>query len=122
MRISDWSSDVCSSDLLPIVSDRLMARISFVDRQRDGYLENSANPGESGNDEDGRSARLHVLAKPTDTLELLFSADKSWDHTCDNMLRVVGGALYDGDPDPDRTEERPVGKKCVSTGKVSGCP
>src|SRR5690606_34249035 len=33
---------------LPIASDRLMARISFVDRQRDGYLENSANPGERG--------------------------------------------------------------------------
>src|SRR3546814_2883152 len=37
MRISDWSSDVCSSDL----------------------------------------------------------------HTCDNMFKVVGGALYDGDTDPD---------------------
>ncbi|HXE77330.1 MAG TPA: TonB-dependent receptor [Rhodanobacter sp.] len=86
---------------LPIVSDRLMARISVVDRKRDGYLKNTAKPGDSGNNEDGQSARLHVLAKPTDTLQLLFSADRSRDHTCDNMFKVVGGALYDGNTDPD---------------------
>ena len=86
---------------LPIVADRLMARVSFVDRQRDGYLKNSAAPGTRGNDADGSSSRLHLLAKPTDTLNLLFSADHSRDHTCDNMFKVIGGALYDGDTDPD---------------------
>src|SRR5690606_34442322 len=86
---------------IPLASDRLAARISFVDRRRDGYLENAAMPGVRGNDEDGSSVRLHVLARPTDSLELLFSTDRSWDHTCDNMFKVIGGSLYDGNTDPD---------------------
>lgn len=86
---------------IPLVSDKLMTRVSFIERKRDGYLENAAQPGTAGNDEDGRSARLEALAKPTDTLDLLFTADKSWDKTCDNMFKVVGGTLYDGNTDPD---------------------
>jgi len=86
---------------VPLVDDRLIARISYVDRERDGYLRNLARPGERGNDENGQSARLHVLAKPTDTLKLLFSADGSHDNTCDNMFHLVGGSLYNGNPDPD---------------------
>lgn len=86
---------------VPLVDDRLIARISYVDRKRDGYLKNLAQPGERGNDENGQSARLHVLAKPTESLKLLFSADGSHDNTCDNMFTLVGGALYNGNTDPD---------------------
>jgi len=86
---------------VPLAGDRLMARISYVDRSRDGYLKNQARPGERGNGEDGQSVRLHVLGKPTDTLDLLFSADASRDRVCDNMFSLVGGSVYDGNTDPD---------------------
>jgi len=88
---------------LPIAGDRLMARVSVVDRKRDGYLRNTAKPGDTGNDEDGRSGRLHILANPTDTLKLLLSIDASHDNACDNMFKVIGGALYDGNTDPDES-------------------
>lgn len=86
---------------IPLAGDRVMARISHVSRERDGYLHNTARPGEYGNDEDGRSTRLHLLARPTDTLDLLLSVDGSRDRTCDNMFTLVGGALHDGNTDPD---------------------
>lgn len=88
---------------VPLAGDRVIARLSVVDRERDGYLKNLAQPGVRGNDEDGTSARLHVLATPNDTLKLLFSADQSRDRTCDNMFHLVGGALFDGNTDPDES-------------------
>lgn len=86
---------------VPLVSDRLMARVSYVDRKRDGYLKNSAQPGVRGNDEDGHSLRAHLLGRPTDTLDVLLSIDDSHDDTCDNMFKVIGGLLADGNTDPD---------------------
>lgn len=83
------------------LSERAAVRINYVDRHRDGYLKNLANPGEYGNDEDGQSLRLHLQMDPTDTLKLLFSVDGSRDRTCDNMFTLVGGALYTGNTDPD---------------------
>src|SRR3546814_12772382 len=45
---------------------------------------------------------LHdALPISTDTLKLLFSADVSTDNTCDNIFHLVGGSLYNGNPDPD---------------------
>lgn len=83
------------------LGERAAVRINYVDRHRDGYLKNLANPGEYGNDEDGQSLRLHLQMDPTDTLKLLFSVDGSRDRTCDNMFTLVGGALYTGNTDPD---------------------
>src|SRR3546814_19012860 len=57
------------------LGNRVAARISYVDRRRDGFLQNLARPGEAGNDEHGRSLRFHLK----------------------------------------RSEERRVGKECVST-------
>jgi len=85
----------------PLISDRLMARVSYVDRERDGYLRNTAVPGTAGNDENGHSLRVHVLGRPTDDLDLLLSVDDSSDDTCDNMFRVVSGTLYTGNTNPD---------------------
>src|SRR3546814_4197321 len=78
-----------------------MARGNFGDRGRDGYLRNAAVQGERGNDENGYSLRAHVLARPTDTLDILISVDDSHDATCENMFVLVGGALHDGSTDPD---------------------
>lgn len=88
---------------VPLMPDKLMARVSFVDRSRDGYLRNLAAPGVRGNDENGRSVRAHLLARPNDSLELLLSVDDSRDDTCDNMFRLVGGQLYTGNTNPDES-------------------
>lgn len=97
---------------LPILDDRLMTRLNYVSRERDGFLANSANPGEYGNDEDGESVRLHVLARPTDDLEILLSMDGSRDRTCENMFTLVDGALHDGSDDPDVSAwDEPCGTK-----------
>jgi iron complex outermembrane receptor protein len=87
----------------PLMSDKLMARVSFTDRSRDGYLRNLAVPGVRGNDENGRSVRAHLLARPTDSLDLLLSVDDSRDDTCDNMFRLVGGQLYTGNTNPNES-------------------
>src|SRR3546814_2355201 len=45
MRISDWSSDVCSSDLLPAAGRSTMSRSSFAFdplRERSGFARSSA--------------------------------------------------------------------------------
>ena len=97
---------------LPLVSDRLMARLTYVNRERDGYLANTANPGEYGNDEDGESVRLHVLARPADDLEVLLSLDGSRDRLCENMFTLVDGDLHDGNDDPDVSAwDEPCGTK-----------
>lgn len=88
---------------LPLEEDRLAARITIVSRERDGYLRNAANPGERGNNEDGVSARAHLLARPTDSLTLLASLDGSRDRVCDNMFSLVGGSLFSGQTDPDQS-------------------
>lgn len=88
---------------VPLVPGRLLTRVSYVDRKRDGYLENTAARGGRGNDDDGQSLRLHVLARPSDTLDLLLSFDDSQDRTCDNMFKLIGGSLFAGDTNPDRS-------------------
>ena len=85
---------------LPL-GDRAAFRINYVDRERDGYLRNLANPGQYGNDEDGQSLRMQLLADPSENLKLLLSADGSRDRTCDNMFTLIGGSLYTGNTDPD---------------------
>src|SRR3546814_924224 len=99
------------------LGNRVAARISYVDRRRDGFLQNLARPGEAGNDEHGRSLRFHLKADPTDDLSLLLSADGSRDRTCDNMFTLVGGSLYDGNTDPDVSAWDGA---CVSTANVKG--
>src|SRR3546814_12817423 len=38
MRISDWSSDVCSSDLAPQIGERGIARAKIVERDAEAML------------------------------------------------------------------------------------
>src|SRR3546814_12634373 len=84
MRISDWSSDVCSSDLIGI-SDRLIDRIpligaAFAHRRRAMF---GAEPGVA-------AIMLKMIGK---------AGDRS---RRDEIARL-------------RSEERRVGKECVST-------
>src|SRR3546814_1382680 len=102
MRISDWSSDVCSSDLL---GD------PFLPRRRE---------------EDQREA-ARLIVEAANLLE-------------SDQLEETGGGVGVGDPDhgvkifghaPNivprrrngtRSEERRVGKECVSTGRSRWSP
>src|SRR3546814_13149673 len=88
MRISDWSSDVCSSDLLSLADE-----MDVQDKPKDAFESEL-------DDVNAELERLSdSLAQPTFTAE---------------------DALASADDEPDfdflsRSEERRVGKECVST-------
>src|SRR3546814_11960474 len=60
MRISDWSSDVCSSDLLPLQEDRLGLRVSYARNELPGYTDNAVDGREdiNGGSQTGARAAL----------------------------------------------------------------
>src|SRR3546814_7643130 len=91
MRISDWSSDVCSSDLLfaELVGRR---RVRF-DLLIQLYVDDERTPIE-------RVARWEVPERKVGDVEI-----------------ATGAAALD-----DRSEERRVGKECVSTCRYRGSP
>src|SRR3546814_8933681 len=125
LRISEWSSDVCSSDLLP-------GEVMFVFQP----AEEGAPEGEQG----GASRMLaevlftdfkpeamfglHVIAGiPSDTIAVrpgpfMAGSDRF-------TIKVVGRQTHGAKPwggiDP-RSEERRVGKECVSTCRYRGSP
>src|SRR3546814_10091375 len=85
MRISDWSSDVCSSDLL---GDRLVERIGHLARREAAGAKAVADRRDSEIGERRHSMTLGTAKKPC-------SATGAF-------LRM------------SRSEERRVGKECVS--------
>src|SRR3546814_15011943 len=90
MRISDWSSDVCSSDLRLIQQRRLgYSSISRMIGRNSSYIQQFIKRGSPRKlDDDDRR-----------TLASFFGVDE----------QVLGG------PPAPRSEERRVGKECVST-------
>src|SRR3546814_14469132 len=91
MRISDWSSDVCSSDLRPLIVQHLgllvrYGQIGLIQTLRDAAL--------------GAQMPMRLLLVPGDSHQgpMLDSA----------VLPVITPADW-------RSEERRVGKECVST-------
>src|SRR3546814_13450616 len=115
MRISDWSSDVCSSDLAvgghPGKVDRrviLLAAIDIIHAQ--GRIE--AREGRSG---ELRAAVERVLRRVLDTLAAGIAAGEAIDvGIFDIVSREYRIAI--------RSEERRVGKECVSTCRSRGSP
>src|SRR3546814_19687855 len=97
MRISDWSSDVCSSDLFGGVLAQ------FADQGRDAAVQ-------GGGDE---SDRQHAALLPAHAL----GGDLELFHPAEDLHGLfveqpagIGEAQRTG-----RSEERRVGKECVST-------
>src|SRR3546814_13403943 len=88
MRISDWSSDVCSSDLLT----RWAALTRYVD---DGRIDIDNNAAE-------RALRVVALGRKN----YLFAGSDAGGHSAASIYSLLGSA---------RSEERRVGKECVST-------
>src|SRR3546814_15227622 len=92
MRISDWSSDVCSSDLLRNLVDE--APVPFV-------LLDIGQPLAADHDaaEERVPLGLQHHVEPLDVVEIV------------RLLVLHLGAI----DEEDRSEERRVGKECVST-------
>src|SRR3546814_11491348 len=88
MRISDWSSDVCSSDLLVVISKLLKPRLAVPNQHIRMYM--------------GRSRAMYIVASGAVTL-----------HLPDNTAVELGTGEMFGEM--ARSEERRVGKECVST-------
>src|SRR3546814_11791327 len=117
MRISDWSSDVCSSDLARCrYPATRSAQLQQPDRQRGGALLNRTK--------DQAAAVLPTLLKAL----RLPSINRNWKRLTDTAERdgwphdnLVASLLAIEMAD-SRSEERRVGKECVSTCRSRGLP
>src|SRR3546814_16642324 len=105
MRISDWSSDVCSSDL-----QRQLERIDDLDPL------GRPDPAD-GVDRRGEEREIEERPEPADE-EHDFGGDEQ-DHAVAEMelhhRRVIAVLRFLDDVAPPRSEERRVGKEGVST-------
>src|SRR3546814_19509266 len=107
MRISDWSSDVCSSDLIA-------RTVGSEDGDEPVHIEPSeAGPRENARENRSAGPRQHAGAP----------SYKARPH---NPGPGKGGKSFrtaaDRAPGNRRSEERRVGKECVSTGRYRGSP
>src|SRR3546814_14750722 len=93
MRISDWSSDVCSSDLV-------LDLAGPVNIQSNGGLATGVRSGNS-------SGNVQIVSR--DTLSVTNSDGGA---VAVSVAGDAGGAV-----ELARSEERRVGKECVSTGR-----
>src|SRR3546814_11405844 len=99
MRISDWSSDVCSSDLK-------LSDVSFADATWVMLLDLFVSQAHDG--------RLSLS-------DLYTSIDAPKATTLRTIARLVDQGHLETEADP-RTEERRVGKECVSTCRIRWWP
>src|SRR3546814_15905299 len=96
MRISDWSSDVCSSDLYYALTD---------------------TPGEIGRaDYEDRDIDVIPVSDPT----MVNDAQRAM--KAQALLQFNGDPLTNQEEIRRRSEERRVGKECVSTCRSRGSP
>src|SRR3546814_19876922 len=96
MRISDWSSDVCSSDLIGAAGDRRLdagGKQSFEDIEQDLLH--------------GDGERQHPVEEGADAGQVITQ-------TAIVVGKFEAGHIFEG-AERARSEERRVGKECVST-------
>src|SRR3546814_2537924 len=104
MRISDWSSDVCSSDLRLTISDSAMKAVI------EGYA---------------REAGVRQLEKQLGKLvrkavvQLLEDSQAVLKITPKDLESYLGKPVFRSE---QRAEERSVGNECVSTGRSRRSP
>src|SRR3546814_8553525 len=108
MRISDWSSDVCSSDLLEGTIR------TFKPDMRDEVFVGLANMAEHIAAANGAQVELQIPAG--DGTPVLVNDPALTARAHDSLVRAAGpGKVIEVDPITGRSEERRVGKECVST-------
>src|SRR3546814_13701890 len=107
MRISDWSSDVCSSDL---ARDQVRRRIDLYPRDRDrralGILEDVEAEGSD-------RRRVIDIAFEQQRIDAVVGQDETLD-----IVEIAGEKFAA----IGRSVERRVGKECVSTCSFRGSP
>src|SRR3546814_13714490 len=102
MRISDWSSDVCSSDLYRFdedvtgLEDMELAQRLCQSRGRIGYV--------------AEACVYHHHAESWSQVQRRFEREEL-------ALQKILPQIHVRHPDAIRSEERRVGKECVSTGR-----
>src|SRR3546814_14604626 len=112
MRISDWSSDVCSSDLAKAaisgpLSDQLAARIAVSSTSRRGTIYN-VTTDRYIQSQDNIGIRGQLLWRPADNLDITLAGD--WNR----QEAVCCGSVF------VRSAERRVGKEGVRTCRSRG--
>src|SRR3546814_16695221 len=98
MRISDWSSDVCSSDLHRLIAE--MQRIAEHQRGAEGKARKRPEFEEAA-----------IEAAPV--------VGRIFGHEGRRAAIFAAGREALEHPEQDRSEERRVGKECVSTCRSS---
>src|SRR3546814_13064610 len=116
MRISDWSSDVCSSDLGPLRRHRRAHGRARARRQprRDAVK----------GDRRMTAARMLLVEDDAALAELLTFHFEREDFLVQHTPDGEEALLFARETPPDivRSEERRVGKECVSTCSSRWCP
>src|SRR3546814_17825231 len=113
MRISDWSSDVCSSDLLAVrVALPLVAQVVLVLLHARRHAHDSLDPGEAGAERRHARQQQHA-ARPRLCKGVAQHLPAAVPH--DAVAPPPGAQVGRDDVEAGRSEERRVGKGCVST-------
>src|SRR3546814_12483226 len=129
MRISDWSSDVCSSDLFALAVDSVRDPVTNAPICRVALT--VANSGcvpinLFGEGAPSQQARDYVLGTgqlrqratlDNGGLSLRGEPFETWAGPVSFALGIAGRRGPVRQPAGDRSEERRVGKECVSTGR-----
>src|SRR3546814_12291601 len=105
MRISDWSSDVCASDLAALFRERMFGKVSFITCAT-AYPRNTRYR---------RRVRLEWVRYPDRVPTGLLRAVQCRAGGSEQSLRVIRHWIV-------RTDERRVGKECVRTCKSRWSP
>src|SRR3546814_19732521 len=107
MRISDWSSDVCSSDL----KRNLRRAPTFVRHQQEKKMAGESTHGEKGHS-GGMSMYVRFMAMIGTSTAVMFGLMYLNTYSIDNVFWSETRFW--------RSEERRVGKEGVSTGRFRG--
>src|SRR3546814_1476018 len=109
LRISDWSSDVCSSDLADDAVDDQR-------RQRRGPI------GVPGVEDDMAGHRHRRIPQRRERREVALQLAVRRRDDGQVLVRIEQRAAVTGDLLDDRSEERRVGQECVSKGRSRWSP